>query len=485
MPKQLQRGNAAKSVTLQVPLSTLHVRSLQTMLRDAPDTARLRGAVVQNGLTLHTQAGHDTVIKRLVSRKQIDVERDVVRAAMATAAANVTPERVKKLGSPAQRATRVLQQASVETGRHDVKVFQVRAAVALLAGGNRTRPARKSPVRTRSSRLAKPGASALPAGTGARRVLLHKFSTDSDANSRLAALLIQSGDKVDAIASCVVLFQSVALMWTVKDMYGANRDHKQSMRQLRTQADGELLRLFISRWMRAKATDRISLALFSWFDAVDWLAGGLRDAKPPRPGDTRSPRSPRIVSPAQAQAQAKTKAVPAPATPLRVSKPIATPKRTVSSHSALTERRAALPRRVTVATTQSRPVFRKPGYALTSQQKAVSPRAWARPVVVGSSRHAAGQRRPNQSESPSRLVGKPMGPALPPVVVAVAVPQSATAAPAEVEHAHASPPAVAQPVPPRRAETLLEQALQYQATLACGNDADQSGADTIEDSASS
>ena len=477
MPKQLQRGNAAKTVTLQVPLSTLHVRSLQTMLRDAPDTARLRGAVVQNGLTLHTQAGHDTVIKRLVSRKQIDVERDAVRAAMAAAAVNVTPERVKRLGSPAQRAKQVLQQASVETGRHDVKVVQVRAAVALLAGGNRTRPVRKSPVRTRSSRLAKPGASALPAGTGARRVLLHKFSMDSEANSRLAALLVQPGDKVESIASCVVLFQSVALMWTVKEMYGANRDHQQSMRQLRTQTDGELLRLFISRWTRAKATDRISLTLFSWFDAVDWLAGGLRDAKPPRPGDTRSPRSPRIVSPA--------KAVPAPATPLRVSKPVATPKRTVSSHSALTERRAALPRRVTVATTHSRPIFRRPGHSLTSQQKAVSPRAWPRPVVAGSGRHAAGQHRRNQSASPIRLVGKPMGPALPPVVVAVAAPQSGTAAPAAVKHAHASPPLVAQPVPPRRAETLLEQALQYQATLACGNDADQSGADTIEDSASS
>lgn len=473
MPKQLQRGHAAKTVTLQVPLATLHVRSVDHMLRNAPDTARLRGAIVHNDVTLHARPSHDTVIRRLFSRKEIDAERDAVRVAIATAAANVTPERLQRLGLPARLATDALQQASVGAGRHDVKVAQVRDAVALLAGGSRKRSFKNSPVKSRSSRLVQPGASALPAGAGTRRVLLRRFCADSAVSRDLPALLIQPGDKGVAIASCILIFKSVALNCILKEIKGGNRNHKQSMRQLRATVEGELLRLFISRWARAKAAGKISPAVFPWFDAVDWLVGGLYEARQPRPGDTRSPRSPRIVSPA---APNKPPA-PAPATPLRVSKPMTTPRRTVSSQSALTDRRAVLPRAATVGPAQTRPVFSKPSHTLGSRHKTVSARAWARPAVAGPGRQAISHRLLNQLASPSRLVGTPVVPALPAVVSGGTSAQAATTAPDQTDNAPASPLAVAQAAPPRRAATLLDLALQYQATLDAGIDATESNED--------
>lgn len=469
MPKQLQRGHAAKTVTLQIPLATLHVRAVDDMLRNAPDKARLRGAIVQNDVRLHAQPGHDTVIKRLFSRKEIDAERDAVRVAIATAAGNVTPERLKRLGLPARLATDTLQQATAGAGRHDVKVAQVRDAVALLAG-SRKRSFKNSPVRTRSSRLVQPGASALPAGAGTRRVLLRRFCADSAVSRDLPALLTLPGDKGVAVASCILIFKSVALNCILKEIKGGNRNHKQSMRQLRATADGELLRLFISRWAKAKAAGKISPAVFPWFDAVDWLVGGLYEARQPRPGDTRSPRSPRIVSPA-----APDKApAPAPAIPLRVSKPVATPRRTVSSRSAVTERRVALPHAATVGPAQTRPVFSKPSHTLGSRHQTVSTRAWARPAVAGPGRQAITHRLLNQLASPSRLVGNPVVPALPALVSGGTSAQAAPTAPDQTDNAPAIPPAVAQAAPPRRTATLLDLALQYQATLDAGNDTTES-----------
>ena len=475
MPKQLQRGHAAKTVTLQVPLATLHVRSVDSMLRSAPDTARLRGAIVHTDVMLHARPGHDTVIRRLFSRKEIDVERDAVRVALATAAANLTPERLKRLGLRARLATDALQQASLNAGRHDVKVAQVRDAVAVLAGGGRKRTFKNSPVKSRSSRLVQPGASALPAGAGTRRVLLRRFCADSAVSRDLPALLILPGDKGVAIASSILIFKSVALNCILKEIQGGNRNHKQSMRQLRAAADGVLLRLFISRWAKAKAAGKISPAVLPWFDAVDWLVGGLFDARQPRPGDTRSPRSPRIVSPA---APAK---APAPATPLRIAKPLATPRRTVSSQSALTDRRAAVPRAATVGPGQSRPVFSKPGHTLGARHKTVNARAWARPTLAGAGRQAISHRLPDHLASPSRLAGTPVLPTVAPRGGCDATAQAPVTAPDQTGGAPVSPRAAAQARPAMRTATLLDLALQYQATLDSGNDA----AGSTEETASS
>ena len=80
MPKQLPRGHAARNVTLQVPLITMHSRNVDEVVHDAADKARLRGTRVNNDVALHTQRHRDTVVRRLFSRREIDDERAQVRA---------------------------------------------------------------------------------------------------------------------------------------------------------------------------------------------------------------------------------------------------------------------------------------------------------------------------------------------------------------------------------------------------------------------
>ena len=129
MPKQLTRGHAANTVTVQVPLEGLHCRKLNQVLQDAGDKARLRAAFSPGGLTLQAMPHRDRLIRRLFSRKEITMERMVVRAALARAAFSVTPERLRRLGSPGRLAVLALQYAANAELDCDIRAGQVRGEI--------------------------------------------------------------------------------------------------------------------------------------------------------------------------------------------------------------------------------------------------------------------------------------------------------------------------------------------------------------------
>ena len=178
MPKQLTRGHAARTVTLQAPPGQMHCRELNQVLQNTRDKARLRGERHQNTVELWVVPDRDPLIRRLFHRDEIAAERLVVRAALARAALNVTPERLRRLGSPGRLAVLGLQLAVGMNFDRDVKVAQVRGAAQLLAGDRKKRSFLASPVKTRSAWLARSGANTLTQADGVRRVQLRKFCTD-------------------------------------------------------------------------------------------------------------------------------------------------------------------------------------------------------------------------------------------------------------------------------------------------------------------
>lgn len=448
MPKQLPRGHAARNVTLQVPLSTLHSRHVEDVVHDADDRARLRGTRRNNDVVLHTQRHRDTVIRRLLSRREIDDERAQVRASLAHAAANVSPERLKRMGSPGRLAVLALQHASGMDGSRDVKVGQIRSAVALLATGGKKASFRLTPVRFRSGRLAQAGASALAAGNGARRVQLRKFCTDTAAARDLAGLLQSAPDQPEAIASCILIFRSAAVSYILEEIKCHHADPTIRMRHLRVSVDSPLLRLFLKRWVRAKSSAEFISRKFPWFDAVDWLVTALRNAKPASPGATRSPRSPRLKA-----------ANAAPATPVRVSK------------------RPLVARRSVPARSSTPPRLKPPARSMTAQ--ALAPAyALAPPARLQAGRQAVSSRVLAYLESPTRLAS---GPALhesatrrgrrqAPLAARQTPPQPRPAS--DTSQATSTTRSVTRPVTvpraPARTHTLLEMIVQeYEASLAC------------------
>ncbi len=378
MPKQLPRGHAARNVTLQVPLTTMHSRNVDDAVREAADKARLRGIRLDNDVALHTLRHRDTVIRRLFSRREIDDERALVRASLAQAASNVTPERLARMGSPGRLALLALRHASGMERSRDVKVGQIRSAVALLATGGKKMSFRLTPVKLRSARLAQPGASALAAGNGARRVELRKFCTDSATAPDLAALLQTAADKPEAISSCILIFRSAVVSYILEEMKCHHADHKKLMRQLRGSVDSPLLRLFLKRWVRARAAREFANRKFPWFDAVDWLVTELRNATPASPGATRSPRSPRVSSAQAAPA-------PAPSTPVRVSK------------------RALVARQSMPVSSSTLPRFNTPARSMTAQPAYALPP----PTRLQAGRQATSRRVLAYLDSPTRLADGP------------------------------------------------------------------------------
>ena len=315
MPKQLTRGHAAKTVTLHVPPEQMHCRQLNQLMLNTRDEARLRGERHDNMVELRVVPHRDPLIRRLFSRDDIASERMVVRAALAQAALNVTPERLRRLGSPGRSAVLTLQLASGANFGRDVKVSQVRSATELLAGNRKKRSFLASPVKTRSAWLARSGANTLAQADGVRRVQLRRFCTDSAASGSLPALLAAGGDKPASIAACIAIFQAAALSFIVEDMKGARHSPQALAARIHTGADSPLLRLFIARWRRAEAAGKLAQCAFPWFDAVNWLVGALHGARPASPGATRAPRSPRIVSPVAAPLRRAQTAAPAPVRP--------------------------------------------------------------------------------------------------------------------------------------------------------------------------
>lgn len=333
MPKQPLRAAAAKTVTIQNPAQAMHCRNLQAVLEHAGDRARLRGA--GDGTTLVAQAGRDSVIRRLFNREEIGLERLAVRAALAQAANNVTPERLKKLGSPGRRAVRTLRAGSGVSLDSDVRVGQVRNAVEVLAGTRTKRSFKNRPLRSRSALLARTGPNTLVSGDSTRRVELHWFCKDTPGADMLRTLLARSGDKPVQIAACLTIFKAVALNFIVEDMKGGKRTPEAVVAQIHHRCDGVLLRLFLTRWGQAKADGTIVKGAWPWFDAVDWLVGAMRRVSSTSPGATRAPRSPRVSSPASPRASLPPVAAPVIASTGRLLKRKAvTPARPVAAYPA-------------------------------------------------------------------------------------------------------------------------------------------------------
>jgi hypothetical protein len=278
MPKQTSHGRAANRVTLQVAFDTLHCRYVHQVVRDVADNDRLRGRQLRTDVELRMQSRHDTVLRRVFSRKDIDSERAVVRASLAQAVANVTPERLKRMGSPGRQAVNTLRQAARLHGRHDVKAGQIRSAVMLLAGSRRQKSFMHTPVKP--GRLAPVGAVGLQHGNMANWAQLKKFCRDSVANRDLLALLCTPRDREDAwqyqsMQSCILIFKSVALDYLMEARDG---DEQKQLQRLWKTKSNAILQLFLQRWTEARQSGRIGDSRFAWVGGVEWLVGGLQTA---------------------------------------------------------------------------------------------------------------------------------------------------------------------------------------------------------------
>lgn len=429
MPKQLTRGQAARTVTLQVTPKKIHCRRLDQAFQDIADKARLRGVEREGAIELQLVPHRDTVIQRLFSRDEIAAERQASRRLLALAAANLTPQRLSRLGSPGRRAVLVLQGAAALSLDCDIKVGQVRNAIALLAGNKKTRSFIGSPARAHSARLAQHGATALASADSVRRVQLNRFCMDSTASKILPGLLAAAGDSLDAVAASLSIFRAAALSFIIEHMFCGTRASQESIaRQIRKNHDSALLRCFIAGWRRATAAGKVKGSAFAWFDAVDWLVGAMHIARPASPGATRAPRSPRVVSPLAALRRAQT-AAPAPRQAAR----------RLRTRTATPARPADVRRRATMA-----------DVVLDARR-------------LQEGRQGASLQMLHQLPSPTRLADAP---ARATVVVSTV---ARVAAPSRPVFRPARNPASAAPVisraePPGRSATLLDMVLEYSAS---------------------
>lgn len=313
MPKTPIRGHAARTVTIQVPPGKVDCRQLMRIMQPASDKARLRGSRDDDILDLRVLPHRDPLIRRLFSRDDIGAERLVSRMAVAYAAQNLTPDRLKNLGSPGQRAVLVLQNASGRELDRDIKVGQLRNAVALLAGIRKKRSFIGSPMKSHSARLAQNGATALTSADNVRRVQLNRFCMDVAASANLVILLASTDDKPGSVAASLSIFRAAAQSFILEVMLGGKAAPQDAIaRQIRKGMDSQLLRLFIARWRRAAAAGKLSGSVFGWFDAVDWLVVAMHGARPTSPGAARAPRSPRVASPLTVALRRAATAAPVP-----------------------------------------------------------------------------------------------------------------------------------------------------------------------------
>lgn len=298
MPKTPIRGHAAKKVSLQVPLHDVHCRHLDHELQNVADKARLRGSLQLGFLVLRSRQDRDSLFRRCFRQDIIATEKLVVRAALASAANNLTPGRLRQLGSPGRRAVEALRVAATVSMNRDVRVKHVRSAIALLTGNRKKRSFGGSPVKTHSARLTQKGAAALASSDSVRRVQLNRFCMDSAASDSLPRLLAETGDNPDFLAASLSLFRAAAHSFILEALLGGKPTSSElTAQQIRKNMDSQLLRLFIMRWRRATAAGKITGSMYPWFDAVDWLVAAMHGAKPGNPSATRVPKSARVLSP--------------------------------------------------------------------------------------------------------------------------------------------------------------------------------------------
>nr|WP_314628161.1 hypothetical protein [uncultured Noviherbaspirillum sp.] len=316
MPKTPLRGHPAKTVRLQVPLRDVHCRHLERELEHANSRDRLRGSLQLGFLVLRPRPRRDSLFQRVVHPDTIGTEKMVARAALASAANNLSPARIGQLGSPGQRAVRALYALSAVGMGSDIRVGQVRSVIALLAGARKKQTFGGTPVKTHKARVARNGAAGLASAESVRRVQLNRFCMDSAASASLTALLAGTDDATGSVAASLSIFRAAVQSFILEALLGSRPAPQESIaRQIRKSADSPLLRLFIALWRRATVAGKIAANMFPWFDAVDWLVNAMlvaRPTSPTSPGATRVPKSPRIVSPAALMLRRAQAATPQP-----------------------------------------------------------------------------------------------------------------------------------------------------------------------------
>lgn len=285
-----------KKVTLRIQDDEIKCRHLQDLITDAADGDRLRGVRQVANFSLYIQPRSDAIIRRIFFRGEIDSERAVVKRALLHAADNLTPERLKRMGSPGRLAVWRLQQRAARPGRHDIKVSQVFSDISLLASGGRKRSFLHSPAKpVKSSSLLKTGAVGLAATHSEYRIRLHDFCMPTSTGESLPLLLQQQDQSQDSekILCCITVFKAVASNFLAEEINIQYRDKNKLFDDLYASMKGELLCLFIDRWRVARKSGLINEHSFEWVAAVDWLVNGLQPEKQAQARRARKPKSPR------------------------------------------------------------------------------------------------------------------------------------------------------------------------------------------------
>ena len=300
-----------KKVTLRIQDDEIKCSHLQDLVTGAADGDRLRGVRQVANFSLYLQPRSDAVIRRIFYRGEIDGERAVVKSALLQAADNLTPERLKRMGSPGRLAVRRLRQRATRPGRHDIKVSHVFSDISFLASGGRKRSFLHSPAKpVKSSGVLKTGAVGLAATHNQYRIRLHDFCRLAGTGDGLPLLLQQQGQgqgqdqDTEKILCCISLFRAVASNFLAEENNLQYKDKNKLFDDLYASMKGDLLQLFIDRWRMARKSGLISEQSFEWVAAVDWLVNGLQPEKQAQARRARKPRSPRSpVSPPSASLQ--------------------------------------------------------------------------------------------------------------------------------------------------------------------------------------
>ena len=306
-----------KKVTLCIQHDDVKCSHLHDLVAGAADGDRLRGVRQVANVSLYIQPRTDAVVRRIFSRDEIDSERAVVKRALLHAASNLTPERLKRMGSPGRLAVRRLQQRAARPGRHDIKVAHVCSDIRLLANGGRKRSFLHSPAKpVKSSRLLKTGAVGLAATHSEHRIRLQHFCVIAGTVEGLPVLLRQPQDQIqdiERVLCCIALFRAVVCNFLVEERNVQYVDKNKLFDCLRVSMKGDLPYLFIDRWRMARKNGLINESSFEWVSAVDWLVDGLHpEKKAPsrRARKPNSPRSPASPSPASFPLQSQFSPLP-------------------------------------------------------------------------------------------------------------------------------------------------------------------------------
>lgn len=295
------RTATEKKVTLCIQDDEIKCSHLQDLITGVADTDRLRGVRQRANLSLYIQPRSDAIVRRIFFRGEIDSERAVVKKALIHAVDNLTPERLKRIGSLGRLAVLRLQQRAARPGRHDIKVSHIFSDIRLLVSGGRKRSFLNSPARpVKSSSLLRTGAAGLAATHHEYRVLLHNFCMLAGTAESLPLLLQQQGQSQDSekILCCIALFRALASNFLAEQKNLQYADKNKLFDDLRASIKGDLPYLFMDRWRMARKNGLINEHSFEWVAAVDWLVYGLQPEKQVQASRARKPKSPRSpVSP--------------------------------------------------------------------------------------------------------------------------------------------------------------------------------------------